>query len=139
MSSNRGDKGLSRRAVGGSSSSQAAAAFPLSSQQEYSNEKNTSLCCLSCYNYRNEILDYDFSNLDKQQPPVRHLPLKNEYYIDTFNDQPWSWTFGTHESVRMKVRVRRVEQTEPSVLWARKAADEHSFPGLLIIPSFIHR
>ena len=42
----------------------------------------------------------------QQQPLISSQPLpriraRGEYYIDTFNDEPWSWSMGTNEQVRI--------------------------------------
>lgn len=60
------------------------------------------MCCLNCYNYRSELLEYDYSHDDslKSPQPYPRIRERGEYYIDSYNDQPWNFTFGTHESVR---------------------------------------
>jgi hypothetical protein len=64
--------------------------------------------CLECYNYKAEQLEFDYSydNPNKPQPYPR-IRERGEYYVDSYNDQPWSWTFGTHESVREKEDIER--------------------------------
>ena len=61
------------------------------------------LFCMECYDPQKELLEYDYTkaklaNGDPQ--PYPRIRDRGEYYIDTYNDQPWSWTFGTHEKVR---------------------------------------
>jgi hypothetical protein len=64
----------------------------------------TTCCgCYDCYSINAELLDYDYTYDDSNkipQPLPRHRE-RGEPYIDTYNDQPWSWTFGTHEQVRL--------------------------------------
>jgi hypothetical protein len=68
--------------------------------------------CCECYDPRREMLEYDYAldekndaagnataNVASQQAPPR-TRARGEYYIDSYNDQPWSWTFGTAEKVR---------------------------------------
>jgi hypothetical protein len=61
------------------------------------------LCgCIECYNPGREVLEYDYQYDDKNKPP-QHYPRireRGEYYIDSFNGEPWSCTFGTNETVR---------------------------------------
>jgi hypothetical protein len=68
--------------------------------------------CLECYHPVAETLDYDYtafaaatnngmsmsmsSSSKTQHPRIRE---RGEFYIDSFNDQPWSWSFGTNEMV----------------------------------------
>jgi hypothetical protein len=61
--------------------------------------------CLECYNPRSELLEYDYTYDDSTKPPQPYPRIRErgEYYVDSYNDQPWSWTFGTHESVRRGV------------------------------------
>lgn len=60
--------------------------------------------CLECYNPRSELLEYDYTydeTLSNRPPqPMPRIRERGEYYVDSYNDQPWSWSFGTHESVR---------------------------------------
>lgn len=60
------------------------------------------MCCVECYNPRKERLEYDYQYDDTNKPvqPYPRIRERGEYYIDTYNDQPWSWTFGTNERVR---------------------------------------
>ena len=76
---------------------------------------STSSPCFCCSNEKLEYLDYDYTKDDirnnssttnssknvKLQPYPR-IRERGEYYIDTFNDQPWACTFGTGEHVRTK-------------------------------------
>lgn len=68
----------------------------------------SSASCLCCHTSEKlEYLDYDYTKDDirntnktaKPQPYPR-IRERGEYYIDTFNDQPWACTFGTGEHVR---------------------------------------
>lgn len=61
--------------------------------------------CLECYCPDREVLEYDYSNDDTKRPqPLPRIRERGEYYIDSYNDQPWSWTFGTHENVSLDWR-----------------------------------
>ena len=65
-----------------------------------------------CYNPRSELLEYDYNYDDSNKPPQPYPRLRErgEYYIDSYNDQPWSWTFGTNENVRCCVVVVHCKQ-----------------------------
>jgi hypothetical protein len=66
--------------------------------------------CLECYHPATETLDYDYtsastnnmssssSSSSNAQQPAR-IRERGEFYIDSFNDQPWNWSFGTNEMV----------------------------------------
>lgn len=60
------------------------------------------ICCMECYNPKKEKLEYDYNYDDtkKAPQPYPRIRERGEYYVDSFNDQPWSWTFGTNENVR---------------------------------------
>lgn len=91
-------KGLTRR------SSAAVSAAQLAEPAERGaagNRAPPTLCCFECYNYKSELLEYDYSHENPSHPqPLPRIRERGEYYVDSYNDQPWSWTFGTHESVR---------------------------------------
>mmetsp|Transcript_18118 Transcript_18118/g.34379 ORF Transcript_18118/g.34379 Transcript_18118/m.34379 type:complete len:392 (-) Transcript_18118:33-1208(-) len=55
--------------------------------------------CCECYDPSKELLEYDYTdqNPNKDASAFPRIRERGEYYIDSFNDQPWSWTFGTHE------------------------------------------
>ena len=57
--------------------------------------------CIECYNPALEKLEYDYNYDDSTKPPQPYPRIRDrgEYYVDSYNDQPWSWTFGTHETV----------------------------------------
>ena len=63
--------------------------------------------CLCCdRGEKLEYLDYDYTYDDttpgKRKPqPYPRIRERGEYYIDSFNDQPWACTFGTGEHVSM--------------------------------------
>jgi hypothetical protein len=74
-------------------------------QQSFSNGFQTHCGCLECYHPGAETLDYNYtaanqngnsSSSKTQHPRIRE---RGEFYIDSFNDQPWSWSFGTNEMV----------------------------------------
>ena len=51
-----------------------------------------------------EYLDYDYTyddttNSKRKPQPYPRIRERGEYYIDSFNDQPWACTFGTGEHV----------------------------------------
>ena len=75
------------------------------SLQSFNNGFQTHCGCLECYHPGAETLDYDYtaanqngnsSSSKAQYPRIRE---RGEFYIDSFNDQPWSWSFGTNEMV----------------------------------------
>jgi hypothetical protein len=47
----------------------------------------------------NERLEYDYTSQNNKKKNVR-CRERGEYYIDSYNDLPMSWSFGTHETVR---------------------------------------
>jgi len=59
-----------------------------------------SLLCLECYSPSSEMLEYDYNYDDSNKPPQPYPRIRErgEYYVDSYNDQPWSWTFGTNEN-----------------------------------------
>lgn len=63
--------------------------------------------CCECYDPSKELLEYDYSNTNPHKDPSAfpRIRERGEYYIDSYNDQPWSWTFGTHERVRTNCAV----------------------------------
>jgi hypothetical protein len=50
-------------------------------------------------------LDYDYVAANQNggsgtsKTPHPRIRERGEFYIDSFNDQPWSWSFGTNEMV----------------------------------------
>ena len=62
----------------------------------------TFFCC-ELHDAKKEMLEYDYTRGDKgpngQTQAYPRIRARGEYYIDSYNDQPWSWTFGTHEKV----------------------------------------
>ena len=67
-----------------------------------------SILCLECYNPSSEMLEYDYNYDDSNKPPQPYPRIRErgEYYVDSYNDQPWSWTFGTNENVSMTIVER---------------------------------
>lgn len=62
------------------------------------------LCgCIECYNPSREVLEYDYTYDDAtgKKPPQNYPRIRErgEYYIDSYNGEPWSCSFGTAESV----------------------------------------
>jgi hypothetical protein len=64
------------------------------------------LGCIECYKPSREVLEYDYTYDDTngKKPPQNYPRIRErgEYYIDSFNGQPWSCSFGTTETVRRK-------------------------------------
>lgn len=56
-------------------------------------------CCQAGYD-SSEFLEYNYSFVGTTQPLPR-CRERGEYYIDSYNDHPWSWTFGTGELVSL--------------------------------------
>ena len=63
--------------------------------------------CCECYDPSKELLEYDYTNTNpmKDASAFPRIRERGEYYIDSYNDQPWSWTFGTHERVRSRLPI----------------------------------
>jgi hypothetical protein len=64
---------------------------------------------LVCYNYRTEVLDYDYTWDDAARGGPQPYPRtreRGEPYIDSYNDQPWSWSAGTNERVRTDIGLQ---------------------------------
>ena len=64
-------------------------------------------CCGCKYNPSAERLEYDYSR-DKAKNGAKPQPLprirqRGQYYIDSFNGESWSCSFGTNEEVRFFV------------------------------------
>jgi hypothetical protein len=65
----------------------------------------------SVYDLKSETLEYNYvieaaanakvsDPLERRQSqPYPRIRSRGEYYIDTYNDEPYSWTMGTHEQV----------------------------------------
>lgn len=53
-----------------------------------------------------ENLEYDYAKvtMGKSQPPPR-IRARGEYYIDSFNGEPWTCSFGTGEEVCVFLNV----------------------------------
>ena len=74
-------------------------------QQHYQKGYETYCGCLECYSVGPEYLEYNYTyddnsqNKSKPPQPYPRIRERGEYYVDSYNDQPWSWTFGTHETV----------------------------------------
>ena len=60
--------------------------------------------CIECYSPGREVLEYDYTYDDTNgsKPPQGYPRIRErgEYYIDSYNGEPWSCTFGTTERVR---------------------------------------
>lgn len=59
--------------------------------------------CIECYKPSREYLEYDYTydDVNGKKPPQSYPRIRErgEYYIDSFNGEPWSCSFGTAESV----------------------------------------
>lgn len=75
------------------------------------------LGCIECYLPSREYLEYDYTYDDTsgQKPPQPYPRIRErgEYYIDSFNGEPWSFSFGTAETVStfllsLSVHIRHV-------------------------------
>jgi hypothetical protein len=68
-------------------------------------QRNTGCCAQPCgsrYNPSYERLEYDYSKEDKGgRQDLPRIRQRGEYYIDTFNSESWSCSFGTQEEVRL--------------------------------------
>ena len=64
------------------------------------------LGCIECYQPSREVLEYDYTYDDTngKKPPQAYPRIRErgEYYIDSYNGEPWSCSFGTAESVRQR-------------------------------------
>jgi hypothetical protein len=61
------------------------------------------LGCIECYQPSREYLEYDYTYDDTSgmKPPQAYPRIRErgEYYIDSYNGEPWSCSFGTAENV----------------------------------------
>lgn len=59
--------------------------------------------CIECYKPSREVLEYDYTYDDTngKKPPQSYPRIRErgEYYIDSYNGEAWSCTFGTAETV----------------------------------------
>mmetsp|Transcript_29320 Transcript_29320/g.80537 ORF Transcript_29320/g.80537 Transcript_29320/m.80537 type:complete len:427 (+) Transcript_29320:146-1426(+) len=79
-------------------------ASPATAGYHNNNEADFSgLTCLPCdcsYDSKKEVLEYNYAFDESKEGRPQSYPRireRGEYYIDSYNDQPWGWTFGTHE------------------------------------------
>lgn len=68
------------------------------------------LGCIECYNPKREVLEYDYSydDVNGNKPPQSYPRIRErgEYYIDSYNSEPWSVSFGTTEAVsKSKIKI----------------------------------
>jgi hypothetical protein len=81
------------------------------SQQLRQRRKSTNAacgCCAAGYD-SSEVLEYNYNLASSSQPheiaqPLPRIRERGEYYIDSYNDQPMSCSFGTNEHVRDRLR-----------------------------------
>jgi hypothetical protein len=82
------------------------------SQQLRQRRKATNIaacgCCAAGYD-SSEVLEYNYNLASSSQPheiaqPLPRIRERGEYYIDSYNDQPMSCSFGTNEHVRDRLR-----------------------------------
>lgn len=59
--------------------------------------------CIECYKPSREMLEYDYTydDVSGKKPPQSYPRIRErgEFYIDSFNGEPWSCSFGTAEKV----------------------------------------
>jgi hypothetical protein len=62
--------------------------------------------CIECYKPSREVLEYDYTydDVSGKKPPQSYPRIRErgEFYIDSFNGEPWSCSFGTAEKVSRK-------------------------------------
>lgn len=90
----------------------------------------TNMCgCCPANDFRKETLEYNYaleqqqqstaaSNGDVIKKPIQPYPrirTRGEYYIDTFNDEPWSFTMGTNELVSNKKMIYHTMSSSTSM------------------------
>lgn len=67
------------------------------------------LGCIECYKPSREVLEYDYTydDVNGKKPPQSYPRIRErgEYYIDSYNGEPWSCSFGTAESVSVEDRL----------------------------------
>ena len=65
--------------------------------------------CIECYDPKREVLEYDYTydDVNGMKPPQGHPRIRErgEYYIDSYNGETWSCSFGTAEKVRSNERL----------------------------------
>ena len=75
------------------------------------------LGCIECYQPSREYLEYDYTYDDTsgKKPPQAYPRIRErgEYYIDSFNGEPWSCSFGTAENVSSHLRICSSEASSP--------------------------
>jgi hypothetical protein len=61
--------------------------------------------CIECYIPSRELLEYDYTydDVSGKKPPQSYPRIRErgEFYIDSFNGEPWSCSFGTAEKVSL--------------------------------------
>ena len=65
--------------------------------------------CGCQYNPRVETLEYDYckdaTSIAGKQQPLPRIRQRGEFYIDSYNAESWSCSFGTHEEVCWIIRL----------------------------------
>jgi hypothetical protein len=56
----------------------------------------------------------DSNSIRRRRQPLPRIRARGEYYIDTFNDEPWSWTMGTNEAVSAQRLIHCQSSSLPS-------------------------
>lgn len=63
--------------------------------------------CIECYKPSREVLEYDYTydDVSGKKPPQSYPRIRErgEFYIDSYNGEPWSCSFGTAEKVSTMV------------------------------------
>jgi len=73
--------------------------MPSSSQTQQSILRSCLQSACGCQIDPSEYLEwnYNYKQTPNEEQPLPRVRAAGEYYIDTFNDQPWDFTFGTGE------------------------------------------
>jgi len=84
--------------------SRASAAPPMAQPQPALLPSFFRICgCIECYIPSREVLEYDYTydeTSGKRRPQsYPRIRERGEYYIDSYNGEPWSCSFGTAEKV----------------------------------------
>ena len=101
-----GGPGLGGMSVAGSVATATHPGVPLAQPRPPPAPAFYRICgCIECYTPGREVLEYDYTYDDTNgnKPPQGYPRIRErgEYYIDSFNGEPWSCSFGTTERVRL--------------------------------------
>ena len=81
--------------------------------------------CIEIYKPRREVLEYDYTydDVSGKKPPQSYPRIRErgEFYIDSYNGEAWSCSFGTAEKVRLwreyEYTQRRKESTHQVLVY----------------------